>query len=123
MRHLKSLVVWAAVGMLLLSSCSAHAPTPSALPTITPVPTPVPDTLFVDGAQDLGSISPFVYGANYGPWVGVLPELLQVLARAAHAVSQPRQLRAERPHAFLPIGHGRLEAPGFGGPADAPQGD
>ena len=76
MRHLKSLMVWAAVGILLLSSCSAYAPTPSALPTITPVPTPVPDTLFVDGAQDLGSISPFVYGANYGPWVIVPVDLI-----------------------------------------------
>jgi hypothetical protein len=23
----------------------------------------------VDGSQDLGSINPLVYGANYGPWV------------------------------------------------------
>jgi hypothetical protein len=69
-------MVWAAVGILLLSSCSAYAPTPSALPTITPVPTPVPDTLFVAGAQDLGSISPLVYGANYGPWVIVPVDLI-----------------------------------------------
>jgi hypothetical protein len=30
----------------------------------------------VDGAQDLGSISPLVYGANYGPWVIVPVDLI-----------------------------------------------
>ena len=51
-------------------------PTIIPLPTLTPVPTAVPSVLYVDVAQELGPINPLVYGANYGPWVGVLPELM-----------------------------------------------
>ncbi|NTW12185.1 MAG: hypothetical protein HGA30_02620 [Anaerolineales bacterium] len=32
-----------------------------------PLPTPVPDALFVDPGTDLGPISPYLYGTNYGP--------------------------------------------------------
>ncbi|MFQ5421706.1 MAG: hypothetical protein ACE5EY_15240, partial [Anaerolineae bacterium] len=56
-------------------------PTPSPLPTWTPAPTAVPHTLFIDAAQDRGPISPFVYGASYGPWVTVTVEM-QPLAEA-----------------------------------------
>lgn len=56
---------------------------PAALPTWTPVPTPVPGTLFVDASTDLGPISPLVYGTNYGPWVAV-PFDLKPQAVAAH---------------------------------------
>src|ERR1051325_5259337 len=57
--------------------------TPTPLPTLTPVPTPVPGGLYVDAAQDLGPISPLVYGTNYGPWLG-LPLQLKSDAVAAH---------------------------------------
>lgn len=53
-----------------------------AAPTWTPVPTPIPGVLFVDGTQELGRISPYVYGANYGPWVSV-PWDLRPQAEAA----------------------------------------
>ena len=74
----KRLAVWVACGLLLFScvSCEPANQTPTPLPTLTPVPTPVPGTLFVDGAQDLGPISPFVYGASYGPWVIVPVDLM-----------------------------------------------
>jgi len=54
------------------------SPTPTAtpLPTLTPIPTAVPDVLFVDGAQELGPISPYVYGSCYGPWVNVPFDML-----------------------------------------------
>jgi hypothetical protein len=42
-----------------------------ALPTFTPAPTVVPTTLYVDAAQDLGPISPLVYGTNIGPWTTI----------------------------------------------------
>src|SRR5688500_18551030 len=29
--------------------------------------TPVPETLFVDPGTSLGSVSPYIYGTNYGP--------------------------------------------------------
>jgi hypothetical protein len=34
-------------------------------------PTPIPDTLYVDPGTDLGSISPYMYGSNFGPWTAV----------------------------------------------------
>lgn len=77
----RSLAVWVACAVLTFSctACGTGRSTPPAatpLPTLTRVPTPVPGVLFVDAAQELGPISPLVYGANYGPWVGVLPELM-----------------------------------------------
>jgi hypothetical protein len=71
----KRLAVWVTCA-LVLSSCEPANQTPTPLPTLTPIPTPVPGALFVDGAQDLGPISPFVYGANYGPWVIVPVDLM-----------------------------------------------
>ncbi|RLD03098.1 MAG: hypothetical protein DRI32_07855 [Chloroflexi bacterium] len=73
-----------------LASCTSTAPAettrpsteqaqitlePTALPTLTPVPTSYPNTLFVDAAQSRGPISPYVYGASYGPWVTVTVEM------------------------------------------------
>jgi hypothetical protein len=46
-------------------------PSPTPYPTATTVPTPVSGTLFVDPAVDLGPISSYLYGSNYGPWVAV----------------------------------------------------
>lgn len=45
-------------------------PTATPWPTNTPTPTPVPGVLFVDATQELGPISPYVYGTNTGPWQG-----------------------------------------------------
>jgi hypothetical protein len=38
------------------------------LPSSTPLPSPIPGVLYVDAAQELGPISPLVYGTNTGPW-------------------------------------------------------
>ena len=35
------------------------------------------DTFFVDPSHDLGPISKYVYGTNYGPWVSLRPETLR----------------------------------------------
>lgn len=84
----KGLMQWGvlAASMFCCAACGARRPaqTPAAttLPTLTPVPTPVPGILFVDGAQEPGPISPYVYGSCYDPWVGVPPDLLP-LAKAA----------------------------------------
>ncbi len=51
------------------------SPTPAGLPTPTSVPTAYPGALYVDAAQDLGPISPLVYGSNYGPWLFVTMEM------------------------------------------------
>ena len=57
-------------------------PEPTPLPDPTSVPTPLPGVLYVDAGQRLGSVSPFVYGTNYGPW-SVVPFDLQPQAEAA----------------------------------------
>ena len=57
-------------------------PEPAPLPTVTPIPTALPGVLFVDAAQDLGSISPLVYGSGYGPWVSLRPETLPLAEQA-----------------------------------------
>ncbi|NIS78700.1 MAG: hypothetical protein GTO14_00370 [Anaerolineales bacterium] len=63
----------------IVQSCT---PGKTTLPTLTLVPTPVPEVLFVDAAQNLGKISPFVYGANFGPWVGVPVDLMDEAEQA-----------------------------------------
>ncbi len=59
-----------------LAPVSEQSAPAGPLPTFTPVPTPVSDVLFVDPDQQLGKISPYVYGSNYGPWVSLRPETL-----------------------------------------------
>jgi len=50
--------------VILASSCTASPPTP------------IPDTLFVDPRSDLGPISPYLFGTNYGPMHTVAPDVL-----------------------------------------------
>jgi Glycosyl hydrolases family 39 len=49
---------------------------PANYPTGTPVATPVPGTLYVNPAIDLGPISPLIYGSNYGPWIALPYKML-----------------------------------------------
>jgi hypothetical protein len=58
--------------VLLLSACAATPVAPTATPTLLP-PTPIPGALFVNAAQPLGPISPYVFGTNYGPWTFLNP--------------------------------------------------
>ncbi len=60
--HLLSLIL-----LLLLSACASVLATPTTTPTPI-VPTPIPGALFVNAAQPIGPINPYVFGTNYGPW-------------------------------------------------------
>jgi len=41
--------------------------------------TPIPDTLFVDPGTDLGPISPYLFGTNYGPMHAVAPAVMPLV--------------------------------------------
>lgn len=58
---------WAAalVLLLILTSCTEEPV----------VEQPIPSGLYVDAAQSLGEISPYVYGTNFGPWMVVTADL------------------------------------------------
>jgi hypothetical protein len=47
-----------------------------------PSPTPVPDALYVDPHTDLGPISPYLYGTNYGPMHAVVLEMMPLVESA-----------------------------------------
>jgi hypothetical protein len=74
---LRVLASLGAVVALIVTGCGAS----SATPTPTPAPTPGAG-LFVDAGADLGSISPYVYGSNTGPWLPVPFELQSQIAAA-----------------------------------------
>ena len=59
---------------MLAISCGPAVPTP--LPEPTAVPTSVPGVLFVDPRIELGPVSPYLLGSNYGPWVAVPVDML-----------------------------------------------
>jgi hypothetical protein len=62
----RTLALWFAI--LSIAACAS--------PTTAPQPiTASPNSLFVDAANQLGAISPYVYGSNYGPWVFVPLEM------------------------------------------------
>lgn len=56
----------------------APTDTPAARPQPTPMPSLAaePGTLVVDPGIRLGPISKYIYGTNFGPWVGLRPEIL-----------------------------------------------
>ncbi len=60
----------------LATATSTVPPTPTSFPTPTTIPTPMPDMLYVNPAQPLGTISPLIYGSNYGPWLVASFEML-----------------------------------------------
>ena len=63
----------AAILLVLLVGC-----VPAGLETPAPLAaTAQPGTLVVDPGRDLGPISPYVYGSNYGPWTAVPANMLQ----------------------------------------------
>ena len=49
-------------------------------------PTPIPDTLFVDPRTDLGPISPYLFGTNYGPMHAVSLDVLPLAEDAGFTV-------------------------------------
>jgi hypothetical protein len=76
--------------IIILASCAApFAPTqPSPIPSSTPfstpmpTPTPIPGVLFVDPGQNLGPISPYIFGSNFGPWTSVSLNMLDYAVNA-----------------------------------------
>jgi hypothetical protein len=59
---------------LVLVACSSATQPPGSTPT--PIATPAAGVLSVDPSLDLGSISPYLLGSNYGPWIAVPVEML-----------------------------------------------
>lgn len=55
--------------LMVLTSCGPAAPVSFADPTS--MPTPIPNALYVDPGLELGTVSPYLLGSNYGPWVAV----------------------------------------------------
>ena len=68
---MKYLVLFVMAFTFLVSACSPDTS-----------PTPIPDALSVDPDSDLGPISPYLYGSNYGPMHAVTPELLPLVENA-----------------------------------------
>jgi hypothetical protein len=48
----------------------------------TATPTPMPDALFVDPGTDLGPISPYLFGTNYGPMHAVVLDKMPLVEQA-----------------------------------------
>ncbi len=64
---MKRRILFNALILVLSASCGAGK-------SVTPFPTAVtarPNTLYVDPGRDLGPISPYIYGSNFGPWTAV----------------------------------------------------
>jgi hypothetical protein len=61
------LSLFAFILLLGLAGCTLVPIVPTATPTPL-VPTPIPGALYVNAAQPIGPISPYVFGTNYGPW-------------------------------------------------------
>lgn len=65
------------VAIVILTLISACGPTS---------PTPIADTLFVDPRTDLGPISPYLYGTNYGPLHAVVLDMMPLVEEAGFTV-------------------------------------
>lgn len=68
MKH-RSLLILLILG--LLSACGPGTP-----------PTPIADTLFVDTRTDLGPISPYLFGTNWGPMHAVTADVMPLVEEA-----------------------------------------
>jgi len=72
---MKHRIIIALLTLALLSACGPA-----------PAPTPIPDTLFVDPRTDLGPISPYLFGTNYGPMHAVALDVLPLVEDAGFTV-------------------------------------
>jgi hypothetical protein len=69
---MKRQYIFIALVLVLLVACGPAGPaTPTTLPTV------VSGALSVDPKTELGPISPYLYGSNYGPWTAVPVDMLQ----------------------------------------------
>lgn len=78
--HAWSLRLLHAGSLLLLTACASLSPQPQSAGTFSA--TPSPGVLYVDPSQQLGAISPYVFGTNSGPW-SLVPLDLMPLAEEA----------------------------------------
>jgi len=72
---MKRIFIIAILLMVFLSACGPGTP-----------PTPIVDTLFVDPRTDLGPISPYLFGTNYGPMHAVALEVMPLVEEAGFTV-------------------------------------
>ena len=76
------------IALLLLVACvptgskMSSTPGPTITPTAIVYPTPVPNVLYVDPGRDLGPISPYLYGTNYGPMHAVVLDKMPMVETA-----------------------------------------
>ncbi|RPI35059.1 MAG: hypothetical protein EHM70_00830 [Chloroflexota bacterium] len=87
---MKRLGLYLSICLVLVTACGqatptlppTQPPTQTAIPSPTPepgptvAPTAVPGVLYVDPAQDLGPISPYIFGANHGIGASISLEML-----------------------------------------------
>ena len=59
---------------LAIAACGSPALRPASTPAV--IPTPSPGTLAVDPAISQGTVSPYLLGSNYGPWIAVPADML-----------------------------------------------
>ncbi len=71
---------------MILTITSTETPTDTPLPTITPGPTAESDLIVVDAAQNLGNISPLVYGSNVGPWQSITKSDVELIKKARFTI-------------------------------------
>lgn len=93
-RALKCCLEFLGLGLLLAGCAGGNVPPspgtpspaatalPTPWPTATPTSTPFPGALYVDPGNDLGPISPLVYGTNYGPWQNLSEGALSYVEQA-----------------------------------------
>src|ERR1700690_3482095 len=86
---MKRMLFFALLLIFVLQSCSTVSitststsaptlkPSPSPFPSATITPSPVPNTLYVNPNIELGAISPYLFGSNYGPWVAIPFDMIQ----------------------------------------------
>jgi hypothetical protein len=65
---------------IFAAGCGPAGPTPIPTPTI--APTPVPGVLYVAPGTDLGPISPYIFGTNYGPMQAIPLEMMPLVTDA-----------------------------------------
>jgi hypothetical protein len=76
--HLSAFIL----SLILLAACTLAPAAPTAAPTSI-APQPAPGALFVNAANPIGPISPYVFGTNYGPWTFVSPAARTTAAQEA----------------------------------------
>ena len=83
------------ITLILLSLAAACAPVATEAPTVPPAPAPTapvtmptltPNTLIVDPTLDLGPISPYLFGTNYGPMHAVTLDVMPLVEQAGFTI-------------------------------------